>query len=96
VTTGFQNVVEADNVRLDISIRIGDAAPHTGLCSKVHHNIEGMFGKQSFNQGLIGQIPLHEKKPWVLQLLETPLLQRNIVIVTEVVETDDSCPRFRM
>ena len=32
MAAGFQDIVEADEVGLNIGIRVGDAVPHAGLC----------------------------------------------------------------
>ena len=64
MTTGFENVVEADEVRLDVGIGIGDAVAHTGLSSEVHHNLWLVFVEDFVNGSLVSNIAFH-KHPFV-------------------------------
>ena len=45
MAASLQEVVEADEVALDIGIRIGDRVTNTSLCCKVDHNGNLVLGK---------------------------------------------------
>ena len=96
VATGFQDIVETDEVALDICIRILDAVAHTCLCSKVHDHIKVIFPKQAINGGLVGNIAFYKRPPVVgirliqlFEFLEAVFLQGHIIIVIHIVDTDD-------
>ena len=60
MTTGFEDVIEAYNVALDVSIGVFYAITHTSLGCKVYNNIKFVYGKDVFNYSFVGQISLHE------------------------------------
>ena len=53
MTTGFQNIVETYYIRLDISIGIDDAIPHTCLGGKVYYNGYFILCENLFNSILV-------------------------------------------
>ena len=90
MTAGFQNVVKANHIAFNVRIRIGNGIPHTGLCTKVHHNVRVILLKNTVDEGLIGKIALD--KCIVLELLklcQTSLLDTNIIIIVHVVQAND-------
>ena len=60
VATGFEDVVEADEVRLDISVWICDGISHTRLCCKVHHHGRVVLFEDPIDRWLVGNIALDE------------------------------------
>ena len=93
VAAGFQDIVEANHVALDVRIGILDTIPHTGLGGQVHNDIEVVFSEQFVNQRFVRQIPLRE----IIPVLRMPdhglfndrkpiLLQARIVIIVQVVQ----------
>ena len=42
VAACFQNIIEADDVGLDIAVRVVDGISYTSLCSKIHDHIKVM------------------------------------------------------
>ena len=97
VPAGFQNVVEPDHVALDVGIRILDAITDTGLSGKVHDDIEEVFLEEVVDEGLVSEVALDELvgmlrggRGLLLDLAQTVLLERRIVVVIEVVEADDA------
>ena len=60
VAAGFEDVVEADDVALDIHIGVLDAIAHTGLSSEIYHDIEVVFSKELIYKLAVGYAALHE------------------------------------
>ena len=94
---GLQDVVEPDHVALNISVRILDAIADTRLSCEVHDDIEVVFLEEAVDEGLVGEVALDELVGMVrggrgllLDLAQTVLLKRRIVVVVQVVETDDA------
>jgi len=46
VAAGFQNVQEADQVALQVSVRVRDGVAHARLCGEVHDLVELFFGEE--------------------------------------------------
>ena len=87
VTAGFEDVVEANDVALDIDIWILDAISHTGLGGKVDHNIEVVFLEELIDKLAVGNGALHEViaysrllTAYLFEFAEPVLLQRDLVI----------------
>ena len=96
VPAGFQDVVEPDHVALDVSIRVLDAIADTRLSGKVHDDIEMVFLEEAINEGLVGEVALDELvgMPFggvglLLDLAQTVLLERRIIVVVQVVKPHD-------
>ena len=60
VTAGFKDVVEADDVTLDIGIRVLDAVAHARLGSEIHYNVEMVLLKEAVNEGFVGKVTFYE------------------------------------
>src|SRR5580704_5155723 len=90
VPASFQDIDEAFEVGVDISMRMIDRMAHAGLSREVDHHGEPMFRKQLAHRRTIGQIGLHETEPCILaQDIQPCLLQRRVIVTVEVVQTDD-------
>ena len=90
VATGFQDVVEADKVGLDIGIGIGDAIAYTCLCSEIDDDLWLVLCKELVNERTVGDIALDEGKIGeLLQLRQTFLLQTRVVVVVHIVDTNN-------
>lgn len=90
MAAGFENVVEANHVALDVSVRVRDGITNTCLCAEVHHNVRVILLKNTVNEGLVCQITFY--KGIVLKLLEfcqTFLLDTDIIVIVHVVQSDD-------
>ncbi len=59
VPARLQDVVKANDVALDIDIRILDAVAHTRLSSKVYYNVKLIFFKQLVYQFTVSNAALH-------------------------------------
>ena len=63
---------------------------HPGLRRKMDHTVEFLGGKQRFDAAAIGQVQLFEAEiPLPLQYLEPRCLEARIIVVVEIVESDD-------
>ena len=98
VPAGFQDVVEAYHIALDVGIRILDGIPHPRLGGQVHHNVEVVLLKKLVHQGLIGNIPpekgIHDAlRNGLFDGPEPILLERRIVVIVHVVQPHDGGPR---
>ena len=90
MTAGFQNVIEANHVALDIGIRVGDGVAHTSLGTQIDHNVWVILLKNAVDKCLIRKVTLD--KCIVLELLklcQTSLLDTNIIIIVHVVQAND-------
>ncbi len=97
VAACLEDVVEADDVALDIHVGILDAIADTGLCGEVHHDVETVLGKEAVDQLLVGDAS-SDKEVVALDIVllatlvehaQAVLLEGDIVVVVEVVETYD-------
>ena len=93
---GFQDVVEANHVAMDVGIGILDAVTYTGLGGEVDDDVELMFGKEVVDQGLVGNIALHEKiivfgvlLGFLGDYFQPVVFQAGVVIGVEVIQTDN-------
>ena len=93
MTTGFEDVVEANDVALDIDIGVLDAITHTGLSSKVNHDIEFVLLEEAIHQCLVGNTSLDERPRIArigridfLQFLEAVFFQRDIIVGVHIVD----------
>ena len=96
VPAGLQNVEEADDVRLDVHIRIRDGIAYTRLCGKVYDDIELLRLKELEHQRLIRHVPLEEAVGAMLaQNLQARILQVDVIIVVHAVESDNLMPQHQ-
>lgn len=58
MAAGFQNVVEANHVALDVSIRVGDGVPHACLRAKIDHDIRVVLLENAVDRALSARLPL--------------------------------------
>ena len=56
VAAGLKNVEEADHIALHVGIRVRDGIAHARLCSKVHHLVELLGGKEFIDRFLVGEV----------------------------------------
>ena len=95
VPARLQNVVEADDVALDVRVRVCDAVPYPRLCCKVDHD-----GRPELPEYAIHGIPVRdglaekgEPDPVLLQLFEPLMLEPDVVVVGDAVDADDAAVR---
>ncbi|MNR13410.1 hypothetical protein D3C85_1298170 [compost metagenome] len=90
VPTGFEHIEETHQVRLPIDIRIVQRVAHPGLGGQVHHLGKSVLLKQADQGRFVDDVHFPETKTrQSLQHLEACLLEFHVVVVVEVVDTDD-------
>ena len=86
----FDHIAKAHQVGVDIGGRIVDRIAHAGLGGKVHHGIEPLACEQSAHALAIDNIEHPEiERRMGFKAREARLLQRNLVIIVEVVDAGD-------
>ena len=84
----FEDVLEADDVRVDVRVRVRDRVAHARLRGEVHDAVEPVLHEQRLHARAVGDVHLHEREAalWY-EAREPRLLQRRVVVVVEVVKT---------
>ncbi len=89
VAAAFEDVHEADQVAVHVGVRILDRVAHAGLGGKVDDAIEFLVGEQLLDARTVGDVELDEAEVGMrLQLRQTCFLERDFVVVVEVVDAD--------
>lgn len=57
---GFEDIVEADDVALDVGIGVLYTVAHSGLGGEVDDDIKTMLGKESVDKGFVGKVALYK------------------------------------
>lgn len=93
VSAAFEHIGEANQIGIDVSVRIFQRIAHTGLRGKIDNHIEFFRCEQCSDARRIGQIELDEAegRRW-REAFEAIFFQRDIVIIIHVVDTDDALP----
>src|SRR5579862_1471090 len=87
VAAAFEDIGEADQVCIDVGIRIDGRMGDAGLRGKMQHVAEVLPGKQRGHRAAVREIALMEmERRAVLELGQPRLLQARVVIGVEVVE----------
>ena len=91
VSTGFQNVIKADEITFDVGIRIGNAVSDACLCCQVYNDSRFIFVKQADDDFPICYRVVNEHKSIskFFQAFQSIMFQGDIVIVGNAVYTDD-------
>jgi hypothetical protein len=80
----------AGDVAVDVGERGLNAVAHAGLRAEVDDSLELLAGEQLRHSVSVGEVELDELEPSVaLEHLEPRVLQREVVVLVEVVEADD-------
>ena len=94
MAAGFQNVVETDEVRFDIGVRVGDGVAHTGLGGEVDHDLWLVLLEGSVNERLVCQIALDEGEVRIGgQFAQAVFLQSDVIVIIYAVQANDLCIR---
>ena len=81
MSTGLQNVCEADNVAVDVAMRVFKWISYSSLRSQIDNNIWLKFRKKNVDTVSVSQIKFMEiELVWVAKLLP----QIDIIIIIEV------------
>ncbi|MNS78399.1 hypothetical protein D3C72_1120140 [compost metagenome] len=90
VPTGFQHIEETHQVRLPIDIRVVQRVTHPGLRRQVHHLGKPVVAEQVHQGRFVDDVHFPEAKTRQrLQHLEACVLELYVVVIIEVVDTDD-------
>ena len=96
VAAGLQDVIKTDDVGLNVGIGVGDGIADTSLGRQIYHHLGLITGKHIANQCSISNITRNEFKTgfrmqggFLLDLLQTPVLDGHIVIIRAVVHGHD-------
>lgn len=92
VAAGLEDVEEADDVRMDVTLRVRDRITNARLRRKVHDDVRLAFGKQRVQRSLVRDVNLAEHKAFAVlrEHLEPLFLERRVVIVRDAVRADDA------
>ena len=93
MTAGLEDIIESDEVRLDICVRIGYRIAHSGLGSEINDYVEIILREEFVNQRFISDVATN-KSPFAVQCLylrETEIFEGRIVIIVHIVNADDMC-----
>ena len=90
----FQNIIETNQIRLNISIWIGDRIPHTCLCRQVYHNSR-LIGLENLPDQIRISDVSFDKSPgrirmlfrFLFNLLQSPFLHFNRIIIGHDIDT---------
>ena len=94
VPAGFQDVEKADQVALDIHIRMVNGIPHAGLRGQVDHHGGLVIRKQPIHQGFIRDAALNEHMPrqrcfrCLFNQRQAVFFQLRVIIVIHIVQGD--------
>ena len=90
VAAAFENIGETDDIALDVSVRILQGIANAGLGGQVDDLVELLVGKQLVHAGTVGHVELDEAEAGQRsQALQTALLERDFVVIVQIVEADD-------
>ena len=85
----FENVDEARQVAVDIGVRVRERIPDARLRGEVHDARRPVLAKHGGHRRVVGEIELEELETRHSdQLLESRLLEADVVVVVDDVETD--------
>ena len=93
VTAAFQDVAKPHQIALDVSRRVLQGVPNTGLGRKIHHHLGPFFSKQRHQSLFILQSQAL-KAPGTgrrhgFNLMQPRLLKAGIVVVVQIVEANN-------
>ena len=92
---GLQNVVEADEVGLNVSVRIGNGIPNPRLRRKIYHKLRLLLSKQLLHRLCVRNVPAHKFPPALILLRrsadpgQSPVLDGRIIVVVQIVDSDN-------
>lgn len=92
----LQNIDEAFEIGVRIGVRILQRVSDTGLGSQMHDNRKPKLFERRLHSRSVGKIELQKPKCGILlEKVKARQLERRIVVVVEIVETDDRLAGFQ-
>src|SRR6187431_1717118 len=90
VPAALQHVDETLDVGVDVGVRMVDRMTHAGLGREVDNHLKLVVSKKGCHWRTFSKINLLESEPRMLtQNIQPRLLQRRVVVVVEIVQTDN-------
>ena len=90
VTAALQHVQRADDVGVDVGMRVLQPVADAGLGAEMNDPLRPSFGEEPLHAGAVGEVQLVEGEALApLKLVEPRLLQIYVVVGIEIVEADD-------
>ena len=91
VPASFQTIGEADQIGVDIGVRIFKRVSHARLCGQMDDDGKAIPREQRRHRHAIRHVEPFELKAWVVaQDIEPGRLQPRIVIGIEIIDPDDT------
>ena len=88
----LEHVEEADEVGIDVGVRVLERVAHAGLRREMDHPLRPVSANSS-RRPRVGEVDLREAEAGAAPSRGEPrLLQREVVVVVEVVDADDRQP----
>ena len=88
VAAALEDVEETDKVAVEIGIGVGDAVADSRLGSEIDDLVEMLVGKEAVKALTVGEVHA-DKTEVTAELVKTALLETDVVIVIDVVDSDD-------
>src|SRR5690606_19988654 len=86
VTAALEHVDEADDVAVDVGVRVGDRVAHAGLGGQVDNYRRLALVEEPVEGRSVDEVELAEGEGVVaLQAFQTGQLERNVVVVIDVI-----------
>ena len=93
VAAGLEDVEEADDVRLDVDVRVRDRIAHARLRGEVDDDVELFRFKELEHERLVRHVALEEAVSVVpAEDVQPGILQVDVVVIVHAVEPDDLVP----
>ena len=92
LTASLEDVVEAEDVAVDVGIRISDAVAYTGLGGEVHDNLRLVLFKDTIDGSLVSNVSFKEVvgiRSLARNDRETVFFERDIVVIIQVIDVND-------
>ena len=90
VAAGFEDVVEADEVGLDVGVGVVDAVTDAGLGGEVNDEVGLVLCEKLVNGGFVGEVAFDEGEVFeAFEFFEAGGFEVRVVVRIEVVEADD-------
>ena len=91
VAAAFEHAAEADQVRVDVGLRVVDRVAHAGLGGEMDHGLEALAAEKRLHRPGVGDVRFDELESRFARRARKPrLLQSHIVVVVQIVEAGDA------
>lgn len=96
MTTAFQDVEKADQIRVHVRVGIDQRISHPCLGRQVNHGIELLLGKELFRQLPIRHVEIRMAESLKRkQLCQSGLFQLRIIIIIEIIQANHGATAFK-